>query len=705
MKKQHLTSARKSALQTERQCYLDRELSWLQFNLRVLMEAADASIPILERLKFLSIYFSNLDEFFMVRVGRLIHQNLLFPNSTDLKTGWTPLLQLKRIAREVHRQQAIAEELFRTLCLDLAQHGVDVLSFEKTSKVEETMAKKLFVDMRHLLSPRILSLRQTMPFLGNKEDYVVCALSKGDSQSFGIISLYRLPKFCVFELEGRQKLVIVSELVRRFAGMLFKNYEVKSTCAVRVTRNADVLMEEVPYTSEEHRDDMERMLRKRKRQQPVRIQVSGKPSSNLLSFVLRSVRVPERSVFVSSSLPFNVSFAPFLHATPDMKYPDRRPVRTVKLSKGEYFKYLEQKDILLSFPYQSMTPFIEMLYEAADDPEVVSIRISLYRLAASSKLAAALAYAAERGKDVLCLLELRARFDERNNIDYSEVLSDAGCTVIYGLPGKKVHCKLCVIARRHGEKFSYITQVGTGNYNEVTSEQYCDLSLITSDYQVGLDAMAIFDMLAVGQTPNETQKLWVAPSCYETQFMDCLEQERQKGSLGYIAIKVNSLNDINVMRKLIECSQAGNEVHLFVRGICCIRPGIPAYTENIRVKSVVGRYLEHSRIFVFGRDPDRRIFIGSGDLLTRNTQHRVETFIEVERDAVRAQVLETMEAFRADNEKGWLMQSDGSYLNRPHRVGTSSQERLFHYFVSQSVELAEEKQSGFFSRIFGSFFK
>ena len=375
-----------------------------------------------------------------------------------------------------------------------------------------------------------------------------------------------------------------------------------------------------------------------------------------------------------------------------MKYPERRSVRTVLLRKGDFFRYLGERDLLLSFPYQSMTPFIELLYEAADDPEVVSIRITLYRLAASSKLAAALAYAADRGKDVLCLLELRARFDEKNNIDYSEMLEEAGCSVIYGLPEQKVHSKLCLITRKHGDEVSYITQLGTGNYNEVTGELYCDLSLISSDPALGRDAAAVFEALALGQAPEPTETLITSPNGFKPALLEALDRERAKGPAGFVAIKANSMNDLDVMARLRECSRAGTPVELFIRGICCLRPGIPGDTENIRVRSVVGRYLEHSRIYVFGRGEEQRVWIGSGDLLNRNTQRRVEAFVEVRDPELRSQVLEIMEAFRQDDVKGWDMQPDGTYRKSDAPAGEDSQERLYRFFSAQRIEPLPEKR-------------
>lgn len=669
----------------ERQCFMDRELSWLQFDRRVLMEAADKSVPLLERLKFLSIYYKNLDEFFMVRVGSLSHRSLLLPYYEDPKTGWTANTQLKRIFQEVARQQKEAEEVWQGLRADLSGIGVDVLDFARVSKGEETICRKLFAEMRPVLSPRRLENRQTLPFMAGGENCVLALLGKGEKSTLGFVSLYHLPPYQVFELDGRQKVVITAELTRHYISQLFKKQTVRESCVIRLTRNADVFIEDdLRSLAEDFRAGMERMLRKRRRQQPVRLQISPKASKRMVEILTRELRLSEKSVFISS-VPFELGFAAALRREGSLLYAERRPRRTVQLRKGEFFPYLARQDILMSFPYQSMLPFIELLYEAADDPEVESISISLYRLAASSKVAAALAYAADRGKRVLCLLELRARFDEQNNIDYSEVLEGAGCHVIYGLPHMKVHSKLCLITRvRDGER-CYITQIGTGNYNEITGEQYCDLSLITADPAIGEDAAAVFAALEKGEVPPETGKLWVAPRAYKSRLLSLLDEELQKGSEGYVALKANSMNDLDVMRKLMDCSRAGVPVELFIRGICCLRPGIPGLTENIRVKSVVGRWLEHSRVFVFGRGGQQRIFMGSGDLLNRNTCRRVEAFIEVETPEIREQLLEVMEAYGCDTEKGWDMQPDGSYV-KTGETGTDSQERLRRYFEERLVE-------------------
>ena len=434
------------------------------------------------------------------------------------------------------------------------------------------------------------------------------------------------------------------------------------------------------------------MLTKRKREMPVRVQIYGKLTEPERTLLLKKLRVPERFVF-TPAVPFDLSFRSCIEGPAGFRYEPRKPVRDIGLKKGDYFRYIEKHDLLMSFPFQSMLQFVDLIYEAADDPDVLSIKITLYRMSASSKVAAALAYAADRGKDVLCLLELRARFDEQNNIDYSEMLEDAGCRVIYGLPDYKVHSKLCVITREHNGNISHITQVGTGNYNEITGEQYTDLSLITADEDSAADAEAAFTALIDGELPPEAKKLWIAPLSFKSRVLEMLDEEIAKGSEGRVAIKVNAMNNPDIMEKLIECSQAGVKVELFIRGICCLRPGIPGKTENITVTSVVGRWLEHSRIYKFGEGDGARIFIGSGDLLNRNLERRVEAFAEVTTKETREQINTVLNALRADREKSRRMLPDGSYIREEGGEGTSSQEALYHYFSSFRVSSEEEEEN------------
>ncbi len=668
-------------------CFLNRELSWLAFNERVLLEAADSAVPLLERLKFLSIYQSNLDEFYRVRIGILTHRAILTPNKVDELSGLSPEEQIRQALRVTAEQQGLMESVWKLIRSQLKEHGVDLLDFKKISKVDELMSKKLFGDIKNQLFPKMIGQNQSLPFLWGEESYIIAFLAQG---KLAVIPLDRVPAYQSFEIEGRQKIVLTAQLVRHFLPLLLKKETILQSTVVKVTRNADVFLSDMAAVgSEDQRVKMSSMLTKRKREQPVRVQICGKLTEPARALLLKKLRVPERAAF-NVSVPFDLSFRSCISGSEELRYPERKPVREIGLKKGEYFRYIEKHDLLLSFPFQSMLPFVDLIYEAADDPEVISVKITLYRMSASSKVAAALAYAADRGKDVLCLLELRARFDEQNNIDYSELLEDAGCRVIYGLPQFKVHSKLCVITRQRGGNLSYITQVGTGNYNEVTGEQYTDLSLITADKAAGLDGEAAFASMSAGLLPETAQTLWIAPLHFKDRVLELLERERLKGSAGRVAIKVNSMNNPEIMEELIRCSQAGVRVELFIRGICCLRPGIPGKTENISVKSVVGRWLEHSRIYRFGEGEEERLFIGSGDLLTRNLDHRVEAFIELRTPDTREQVDMILDCLRRDREKSRTMQPDGRYVREEGGEGTSSQEALYQYFSKRRLTLEEE---------------
>ena len=670
--------------------YINRELSWLAFNRRVLLEAADLSVPLLERLKFLMIYQSNLEEFFRVRIGILSHRALLTPDTPDPLTGMLPETQITDVLRITQEQQVLLENIWKSIRAELLASNIDVLDFRKISKVDELMSKKLFGDIRDMLSPMIIEADQPLPFLWGGESHVIAFLGRGTEMKLCIIPLARVPAYQSFEIDGCQKIVLTAPLVRHFLPLLLKKENILQSAVVDVTRNADVfLTKDEIQADDDLRDKMSGMLSKRKREMPVRARIYGKLTDPCRAMLIKKLHIPENRVF-TQTVPFDLSFRSCIGGPASFRYPDRRPARDLGLKKGEYFRYIERRDLLMSFPFQSMLSFVDLIYEAADDPEVRSIKITLYRMSGSSKIAAALAYAADRGKEVVCLLELRARFDEQNNIDYSEMLEDAGCHVIYGLPDYKVHSKLCVITRERNGVISRITQVGTGNYNEVTGEQYTDLFLITGREQAGLDAETAFEALAAGEIPPEAKELWIAPLSFKSRVLEMLDRELEKGEDGRVAIKINSLNSREIMEKLIECSQAGVRVELFIRGICSLRPGVPGLTDNIAVSSVIGRWLEHSRIYSFGEGEGQRLFIGSGDLLNRNLERRVEAFIEAVTPDTREQLNAILDALRADREKSWQMQPDGAYIREDNGGETSSQEALYRYFSTRKVSLEEK---------------
>ena len=675
--------------------YINRELSWLAFNERVLLEAADPAVPLLERLKFLMIYQSNLTEFYRVRIGILTHRALLTPEKADPLSGMLPGTQIHEVLRVTREQQTLMESIWKGIREQLRENGVDVLDFKKISKVDELMSKKLFGDIKNLLFPKIIDPNQALPFFWGEESYVVAFLGRSTIQKLAIIPMHRVPPYLSFEIDGVQKIVLTDQLVRRFLPLLLKKENILQSAVVKVTRNADVFLSQMAG-KEDLREKTSTMLSKRKRETPVRAKIYGKLTDPARTLLIKKLHVPEQRVF-QATVPFDLSFRSCIGSHEHFRYEERKPAREIGLKKGEYFRYIEKQDLLMSFPFQSMMPFVDLIYEAADDPEVLSIKITLYRMSASSKIAAALAYAADKGKDVLCLLELRARFDEQNNIDYSEMLEDAGCRIIYGLPEHKVHSKLCLITRQHGGNIETITQVGTGNYNEITGEQYTDLSLITADPEAGKDAEATFQALLRGELPPEAHTLWIAPLSFKSRVLEYLDREISKGTDGRVAIKCNAMNNPEIMEKLIECSQAGVQVELFIRGICCLRPGIPGKTDNITVRSVVGRWLEHSRVYCFGEGEDEKLFIGSGDLLNRNLERRVEAFIEIRTPDTREQIHEILNALREDREKSRTMQPDGSYIREPDGEGSSSQERLYQYFSKRRVSLDEESDASVMS--------
>ena len=675
----------------EESLYINRELSWLSFNERVLLEAADTTVPLLERLKFLMIYQSNLEEFYRVRIGILTHRAILTPDKRDPVSGMMAEETIQEVLRITREQLSLMESVWKAVRSELKRNGVEVLNFNKISKVDELMSKKLFGDIKNLLFPKIIDPNQALPFFWGEESYVVAFLGRSTIQKLAIIPMHRVPPYLSFEIDGVQKIVLTDQLVRRFLPLLLKKENILQSAVVKVTRNADVFLSQMAG-KEDLREKTSNMLSKRKRETPVRAKIYGKLTDPARTLLIKKLHVPEQRVF-QATVPFDLSFRSCIGSHEHFRYEERKPAREIGLKKGEYFRYIEKHDLLMSFPFQSMMPFVDLIYEAADDPEVLSIKITLYRMSASSKIAAALAYAADRGKDVLCLLELRARFDEQNNIDYSEMLEDAGCRIIYGLPEHKVHSKLCLITRQHGGNIETITQVGTGNYNEITGEQYTDLSLITADPEAGKDAEATFQALLGGELPPEAHTLWIAPLSFKSRVLEYLDREISKGTDGRVAIKCNAMNNPEIMEKLIECSQAGVQVELFIRGICCLRPGIPGKTDNITVRSVVGRWLEHSRVYCFGEGEDEKLFIGSGDLLNRNLERRVEAFVEIRTPDTREQIHEILNALREDREKSRTMQPDGSYIREPDGEGSSSQERLYQYFSKRRVSLDEESDA------------
>lgn len=690
--------------------FVNRELSWMEFNLRVLSESLNPKIPLMERLKFLSIYFSNLDEFFMVRVGSLHDQSIVEPDKLDDKTGLNAADQIDAILNKANQINPIAQKAWESICLELRNQDIDILDLHHLSKLDEQIVQKYFSEeMRPLLSPQIIDRQHPFPFLKNKESFIVSVLeSKDENICLGIVPFSQLPPYFIFNINQRRKILFTADVLLHFAQKLFGKQKIQEKHVMRVTRNADISVDEGLFDFDiDFRGVMTEMLKKRRRLDVVRLQFSSQPGEKLSAFLCKKLKVSPNCILVRS-IPLDFSFGFALPSALDPHkdkkqwyYHEAKPFVPVDFANGDgggAINYLQNHDLLLSFPFHSTKPFVDLLNEAADDPSVLSIKISLYRLANHSKIASALAHAAEKGKEVLCVLELRARFDEQNNINYATMLEEAGCTVIYGLSDYKIHAKLCLITRKVHNQIRYITQVGTGNYNEKTSELYTDLSFISTDQAMGEDATHVFQALCMGEVVDSTKSLWVAPNCFEPNVIKYIDEQIEacrSGKEGYVFIKVNSLNDMEIMEKLIEASQAGVKIEMVIRGICCLCPGVEGYSDNIRIKSIVGRYLEHSRIFIFGADEDtQRIFMGSGDLLNRNTRRRVEVFTEVKSADARRDIKRLVDAIRMDNQNSWQMLADGSYLKdtSDHAEPLDSHKYLHEYF-EKPLELPVKKHS------------
>ena len=675
--------------------FINRELSWLDFDSRVLALAKEKTVPLGERIKFAAIFGSNMDEFFMVRVGSLYDQTLLKNNKTDNVTHMTAAEQIAAITPRVAELQAKCDKYFQHLVSALAQEGYKKVDFAKLAKPQEHFWKTYFQrELLPLLSPQIVDSRHPFPFLNNKDIYYIAQLhSKNEGISYGIVPVSSQFERVLFVKDGETTcFAFVEELIAHYAATIFSASTVQKQCLFRVTRNADITVDEGMMDHDvDFRDVMSELLKKRRKLAAVRLQFWPDAPQEIVKFLRDKLVVPaDRCYTQTSPLDSGSLFKLAGRISADgghtaLFYPAAKPMQ----APAGYDLYTEVRkhDVLLAYPYQSIRPFIKMLLRAGADPDVVSIKMTLYRMASDSQIVNALIAAAENGKEVVAMVELRARFDEQSNIDYSRMLEDAGCGILYGLTKYKVHTKLCLIPRRCPGGICYYTQVGTGNYNEKTAEQYTDLMLLTSAPAIGRDAAKTFDRLARGETVGETEALWLAPEGYKPQLMAHIEAQTRLGPEGYIGIKVNSMNDADVMARLVRASEAGTEVELFVRGICCLRPGVPGRTEHISVRSIIGRYLEHERIFVFGRGEAQEVFIGSGDLLERNTMRRIEAFTAVTDPNARAEVLEVLSAMRHDNRQAWIMQPDGSYL-RPEGAGEpfASQAYLHTYFAGRTVE-------------------
>ena len=689
---------------TEDKYLMNRELSWLKFNDRVLDEAGNARVPLAERLTFASIYQSNLDEFYMVRVGTLMDQMEASEEVRENKTNMTSEEQVKAIVKETRELDLKKARIYEQLMGELEPKGIRIVNFNKLSDEEGKLLEAYFdTEIAPYLSANIISKQQPFPFLKNKEIYAAARLaSKSGKTKTAIIPCSNNVFRRLIDIPTRPgNFMLSEELILHFFPKMFRNYTVKEKTLVRVTRNADIDTETIYDEDLDYRDAMENLIRQRKRMKPVRMELSREISKKMVQSLCKAIQVDKTHVFLSD-VPLDLSFVfgiqNYLRSkgNEELFYQRRSPRMSPALDiKKSLIAQIEKQDVLLSYPFENIKSFINLLYEAAKDDTVVSIKMTLYRLANKSQIIDALIEAAENGKEVVVLVELRARFDEESNIEYSRKLEEAGCRVIYGLNGYKVHSKLCLISRKTEKGVSYITQIGTGNYNEKTAALYTDLSLITATHEIGKEAAGVFAALLKGEFMEETKYLLVAPKCLQNKILAMIDEEIERvhqGEAGYIGIKINSLTDKTIIDKLVEASQAGVKIEMIVRGICCLIPGVKGYTENIKVISIVGRFLEHSRIYRFGTKEREKVYIGSADFMTRNTIRRVEVAVPILDQQVRDHLDHMFEMMMSDDEKGKELTSKGLYVSRNlSEIKMDSQELFYAMAYSQAEKNTVEK--------------
>ena len=680
---------------------MNRELSWLKFNERVLEEAENTEVPLCERMNFVSIYQSNLDEFFRVRVGSLQDQMLVNKKIRDNKTKMTSEEQIKAILKVVKKLNKRKDAAYKKLMDKVAEYGITLVDFTTAKPDEKKFLEQYFNhEIVPLSSPTIVGKRQPFPFLRNQEIYAVVVLqTRSGKERIGIIPCTNNMVERLIELPGGKGRYILSEnIVLHYIGKVFKGYKVIGKSLIRVVRNADIDADALYDEDLDYREFMADLMKERKKLSPVRLDMSREIDGSVVESLCRYLDVSPERVFRSEA-PLDLSFIftiqDHLRMNPELFYERRVPQKSASFRDGvSILKQIEEEDKLLSYPYESIRPFLNMLNEAAEDDSVISIKMTLYRLAKQSKIVEALCEAAENGKEVVVLVELRARFDEENNIRWSRMLEKAGCQIIYGLEGFKVHSKLCLITKKGKDGIEYITQIGTGNYNEKTARLYTDLSLMTVDEKIGMDAARVFQALTKGETVEESDHLLVAPKCLQNRIIEMIEEEirhKKNGEDAYIGLKLNSLTDKRIIDKLTEASQAGVHIDMIIRGISCLIPGVKGQTENIRTISIVGRFLEHSRIYIFGCGERRKYYISSADFMTRNTVKRVEVAAPVYAPAIKERIQGIFDLMLSDNKKAREEDSEGNYaLVKCEGEPVNSQEALYQ----EAYDKAAQRNAG-----------
>lgn len=673
----------------------NRELSWLKFNQRVLEEAQDASVPLLERMKFVSIFTSNLDEFFMIRVGSLYDMSLTDNSAIDSRSGMTPREQLDAIFEAVAPLYKERDKTYAEIKKLLSPYGVCGLSIKELEQQEKKYVKKYFKEqVLPVLSPQIVDANHPFPHLLNKAIYVIANLKKDNKTMLGIVPV---PQFIseILYLPGHDiRYIRMEKVLVEYLEMVFDKYEVSDKNYICVTRNADVSPDdEALEINDDFRFLMRETLHKRRRMAVVRLETAEPLTKEMEKYFCEKFKIKQNQIYrtkMPMKLDFIFSIMDKVPTSMKRSLTDEpfTPQPSRYLAEGSVMKQVKKHDVLLSYPYESMDPFLRMIKEAAYDPSVLTIKITIYRLAKKARLVEYLCAAAENGKEVTVLIELRARFDEQNNIDWSERLEEAGCRVIYGFDGYKVHSKICLITYRNKNEIHYITQVGTGNYNEKTATMYTDVSLITADRGIGTDASVFFKNMSIGNLNGSYEHLIVSPTSLKLKVLSLMDEEIKKKENGRIVMKMNSVTDVDFIKKVSEASRAGVKIDLIVRGICCILPGVPGYTDNLRVTSIVGRFLEHPRIFCFGAGSDQKVYIGSADMMTRNTEKRVEVACPVYDERVKAQLIQMLKIMLADNTKARELQSNGVYMKKDKgTVRVCAQE----YFMKEAVTAKRPK--------------
>ncbi len=667
--------------------YMNRELSWLKFNERVLEEAENPENPLCERLTFASIYQSNLDEFYMVRVGSLVDQMLLAKDIRENKTNMTPEEQLDAILARTKKLNRKRDVVYEEIMENLEQYGVHMLNFHKIEKEDRNYLERYFeAEVAPVISPSIVGKRQPFPFLRNKEIYAVVVLeTKKGKEKLGIIPCSSTGIQRLIPVPGKTGTYMLSEeLILHFVSKIFKGYHIKAKSLLRITRNADIDADALYDEDLDYREFMVELIKARKKLAPIRLELSREMDGDVVETLCEYLEVDKNYVF-RGDIPLDLSFVfqiqDGLRKRTELFYEKRIPQKSPLFNSHEpILDQIAKKDRFLSYPYESIKPFLTMLHEAANDEDVVSIKMTLYRVAKQSKVVEALIEAAENGKEVFVLVELKARFDEENNIGWSRLLEDAGCHVIYGLDGYKVHSKLCQIMKKKDGNVEYYTQIGTGNYNEKTARLYTDLSLMTADPKIGMEATRVFQALAMGETVEDMEYLLVAPRCLQNKVLAMIDEEIEHAKAGepaYIGLKMNSLTDKRIMSKLVEASCAGVHIDMVIRGICCLIPGVKGQTENIHIISIVGRFLEHSRIYIFGTQERARIYISSADFMTRNTLRRVEVAAPIEDPDIRMQIQEMFVTMLSDNRKARSMNNKGIYKIEPSDNAPLNSQEVF----------------------------